>query len=289
MPAPPAEFPIDAALVHALLEEQHPDLARMTLREVAVGWDNVIFRLGDDLMVRLPRRLMSSLLVLNELRWLPDLAADLPLAVPVPLRAGMPGCGYPWPWFVAPWLPGIEAELEPPTDAEDAVRRLGAFVVALHQPAPPDAPRNPYRGVPLAQRTEGLLAGVDVLDDPSERGDVLELWDSLVATLPWPGPALWLHGDLHPRNLLVHEGRLSGVVDFGDVTAGDPATDLSVAWMLFSPAERAIFRQAAGQPDDATWARARAWALTLSVAYLGGDERIAGIGRRTLDAVLADT
>lgn len=288
MPAPPAEIEVDAALVRALLEEQHPDLADRPLREVAGGWDNVVYRLGDQLMVRLPRRALSSPLVLNELRWLPYLAPDLPLPVPVPVRSGVPGCGFPWPWSVARWIPGIEAETEPPADRRDAARRLGEFVAALHQAAPPEAPRNPHRGVPLVERSDRLHAGLAVLPDRAERARVGDLWRELVDTSPWGGPALWLHGDLHPRNLLVDRGRLSGVVDFGDLTSGDPATDLSVAWTLFSPAERDIFRDAAGHRDDDTWARACAWALALSVAFLGGDARVAGIGRRTLDAVLSE-
>jgi len=135
------------------------------------------------------------------------------------------------------------------------------------------------------ERIEHLGGGID-------QRAVRELWEDAVAISPWTGPPLWLHGDLHPANILVHEGRVSAVIDFGDVTSGDPATDLSVAWMLLPPSERPRFRAAAGEVDDDTWRRARGWALTLAIAYLASaadDPLMAQIGRRTLAAVLADS
>jgi aminoglycoside phosphotransferase (APT) family kinase protein len=286
---PGAEVHIDAALVRSLLAEQHPDLAALALTHVASGWDNEIFRLGEDRTVRLPRRWASAFLTLHEQRWLPELAVGLPLPVPVPERIGQPSeaLGYPWPWTVGPWFPGRPAEVDPPSDLDAAATTLGAFFAALHRPAPADAPENPYRAVPLPDRTERLLAGLDDLGDEVDRAAVLDLWGTLVVAPAWSGPPLWLHGDAHPLNLLVNEGRLSAVIDFGDLTAGDPASDLSVAWMLFPPLQRRSFRRAAGAVDDDTWARARGWAVALGVALAGGDDRVAAIGRRTLAAALA--
>lgn len=286
---PAAEIDVDEPLVAALLAEQHPDLAALPLVSVASGWDNVLVRLGDDLAVRLPRRRAGAPLVENEQRWLPGLARHLPLPVPAPVRVGLPGCGYPWAWSVCPWFPGEIAASVPAFDTTAAARALGRFLSALHTPAPLDAPPNPYRGVPLIERDAGVSQYVAQLSDVIDGTAVLALWNELVATPAWAGPPMWLHGDLHPANLLVHEGALSAVIDFGDITAGDPATDLSAAWMMFSPGERSTFRNSAGAVDDSTWARARGWALALSLAYLArsaDNPLMERVGWRTLDAVL---
>lgn len=289
MATPEADIDITPVLVRRLLEEQHPDLAALPIRRVADGWDNAILRLGDELVVRLPRRLQSAALIVNEQRWLPELAAGLPLAVPAPLRVGRPGCGYPWAWSIGPWLPGTDIEHAPPADWDDVARRLGGFLAVLHQPAPPGAPTNLYRGVPLGDRTERFHAGLDhPVVSALGRARLVELWDHLVDAPPWPGPPVWLHGDVHPLNLLVHEGRLSAVIDFGDLTSGDPASDLAVAWMLLPPAARDTFRGVCAPGDDELWARARGWALALGVAFAHGDDRVAEIGRRTLAAALVD-
>ena len=259
---PPAEVPIDRALVRALLKEQHRDLANLPLNELGEGWDNRLFRLGDDFAVRLPRRAVAAPLIEHEQRWLSHLAPRLPL--PVPLRIGRPGCGFPWQWSVVPWLPGQSALVKPPQDPTETAIALGRFVRALHQPAPDDAPHNPFRGVPLAAP-------------------------------PWSEPAVWLHGDLHPRNLLVRDGRLAAVIDFGDMTAGDPATDLSVAWMMLPPSARSTFRASArgdhDPVDDDTWTRARGWALALGLASLANsrdDGAMRILAHATIDAALSE-
>ncbi len=286
MGTPAAEVEITAGTVRALLREQHPDLAALPLADGASGWDNVIYRLGDALSVRLPRRATSAVLIEHEQHWLPDLAVGLPLPVPVPVRIGAPGCGYPWRWTVGPWLPGRPAELDPPEDLGLAAALLGEFLAALHRPAPAHAPSNPYRGVPLAERSGRLVAGLDLLEGSVDRATVMDRWSALVDTPAWSGPSLWLHGDVHPLNLLVDDGRLSAVIDFGDITAGDPACDLAVGWMLFPPGPREVFRASAGADPD-TWARAEAWALALGVAMATGDDRVAAIGRRAIAAVLS--
>jgi aminoglycoside phosphotransferase (APT) family kinase protein len=288
---PGAEVGIDAALVGALLREQHPDLATLDLGASVSGWDNVMYRLGDELVVRLPRRALAAALIEHEQRWLPELAARLPLPTSAPVRNGRPGHGYPWPWSVCRWLPGKSAAVQPPADAERTAEVLGRFLAAMHQPAPSDHPVNPYRGVPLADRSVITCERVDQLGETIDRVAVRSLWDDLVAAPAWDGPPLWLHGDLHPANLVVRDGQLSGVVDFGDLTGGDPATDLSVAWMLLPTDARAVLRTYAGHLDDATWARARGWALALAVAILASSADnpvMRAVGRRTLDAVLTE-
>lgn len=295
-PTPAAETEIDARLVRALLAEQHPDLADLALVEVGSGWDNAIYRLGTDLVVRLPRRAFGAALVAHEHRWLPALAPGLPLPVPVPVRVGRAAAGYPWPWSVCRWFPGRAATVEPPADLPGAADLLGGFVAAFHQPAPPAAPINPYRGVPLAERAGSVTTWLDQLDGLVERAAVEAAWAAALAAPAWAGPALWLHGDLHPGNVVVHEGRVTAIIDLGDLTAGDPATDLAVGWMLLPPGARPRLRAAAGPPgrsvDDATWDRARGWALLFALALLASsaDNPIFhALGQRTLDAVLADT
>jgi len=287
---PAAEIDVDEPLVRALLADQHPDLADRAIAPIGFGWDNAIFRLGEDLIVRLPRREMAVPLVEHEQRWLPELAPRLPLPVPAPVRIGRPGAGFPWPWSICPWFEGTSALASPPVDLVATAKALGAFQAALHQPAPPDAPSNPYRGIPLADRHEITVGSIERLDHV-DRVLVRERWDRFVKTPRWAGPPVWVHGDPHPGNLVVHDGRLTAVLDFGDLCAGDPASDLAVAWMLFPPEVRPTFRAAAGDVDDDTWRRAHGWALAFGLvlsATSADNPAYNALGRRTLAASLED-
>jgi aminoglycoside phosphotransferase (APT) family kinase protein len=290
---PAADLEIDAPLVRALLNAQHPDLASLPLIDVGTGWDNKVYRLGDGLAVRLPRRAAAAALIEHEQRWLPELAPRLPLPIPTPVRTGQPGCGYPWSWTVTRWLTGQSAAIAPPHDPATAAIELGAFLCALHQAAPSDAPRNDVRGVPLADRSKAVHDRVRQLEPLVDGAALLDLWNQLVRTPAWTGTPLWVHGDFHPGNVLVSQGRVSAVIDFGDLCAGDPATDLSIAWMLLPSSARLIFRASARESssgiDDDTWMRARGWALTLGLVFLASsrdNEVLAGLGRATLEAVL---
>jgi len=292
---PPAEVSIDRSLVIALLQEQHPDLAHLPLTEIDEGWDNKLFRLGEDFVVRVPRRAASAALIEHEQRWLPRLSPMLPLPVPVPIRVGRPGCGFQWSWSIARWFPGQSALLTPPEDPATAAVTLGRFLHALHQPAPSEAPTNPWRGVPLAARAGTVQKHLQQLDGLVDRGAVLDLWGRVLATPPWLGPPMWIHGDLHPGNLLVTEGRLSVVIDFGDLTAGDPATDLSAFWMLLPASARQTFLTGAREQFDRLDAhvlmRARGWALVLGLAHLAdsrGEKAMSALGRATIDGALSD-
>lgn len=288
---PAAEVPIDEGLVRSLLGSQCPQWAGLPLRLLANGWDNVIYRLGDDFTVRLPRREVAVFLVEHEQEAVPQLAPFLPLPVPVPVHAGRPAGDFPWPWSVCQWVPGEPALAVGVADPAETAQTLGRFVAALHRPAPEDAPVNPYRAGPLADRAPATADRIELLRaEIDERAARDVLADALAAPLH-AGPRIWVHGDLHPGNLLVDDGRLSAVIDFGDVSGGDPATDFFVAWMLFPPELRPVFRAAAGGIDDAGWRRARGWALVMALAVTASsadNPPYSALGRRTLDAVLSD-
>ena len=288
---PAAEVDVDEALVTALLADQHPDLAGLAVRFEANGWDNAMFRLGDEFCVRLPRRTVAADLMLHEQRWLPDLAPRLPLPIPVPVRVGAAALGFPWSWSVCPWFAGASAAATVWVDATAAAVGLGEFIRALHADASPAAPRNDFRGGALLDRNVITVERIAALSAEIDGPAIRHAWDDAVAAPRWNGSPRWLHGDLHPANIVVADGVIAAVIDWGDLTAGDPATDLAVAWMLFDRAERVVFRANAGDIDDDTWDRARGWAVSLALAYLvnsADSPTMAGIGTRTLAAVLAD-
>lgn len=290
---PAAERDITTELVRELLREQAPDLADLPITVFGNGWDNALFRLGDDLLVRIPRRAAAAQLVLNEQRWLPELAPRLPLPVPVPRRVGRPSALHPWAWSIVDHLDGTHAGTAENLDTAAAARTLGAFAAAMHRPAPAEAPENPLRGVDLHLRGEGLERNLALLADAFDTTAAERAWAIGLDARPWAAAPVWLHGDLHPANLLVRDGRVAAVLDFGDLTSGDPATDLAVAWMLLPRADRDTFWQTyaalAGHPVERDLvARSRGWAAVLTVAFLANsadDPVVRAIGLRTAAAL----
>ena len=306
---PAAEVEVSADLVRRLLADQHPDLARLPVEFLANGWDNELYRVGDGHVARLPRRALGAQIIINEQRWLPRLAPKLPLPIPYPERTGVPACGYPYSWSVVPYLLGVPAAQASSFDAAGAAAAVGGFLGALHVPAPADAPANPFRGVPLAARAGTFAANLALLTgqaslDHVERDAVLRVWDAALAAPVYDGLPVWLHGDLHPANILVNDGQVSGVIDFGDITAGDPASDLAVAWMLLPPAAMPASGRpyqavggaggasgAGGWAGDALRVRARGWAVNFAIVFLAHSEDnpvLLDVGGRTLRAVLDD-
>ncbi|MET7286388.1 aminoglycoside phosphotransferase family protein [Streptomyces sp. NPDC005573] len=277
------ENEITADLIAELLGEQHPDLVGLPLTFGARGWDNQLWRLGDDLAVRLPWATQDAgELLLKEYALLPAIASRLPLRTPVPRRLGRPSERFPHPWLVTTWVAGEPADRAPATRGAEAADTLAAFLTALHLPAPDDAPtgRN-SRGGLLADSGDGFAY---FLKETTDRGlisdpdAVREVWDDALAAPDWTGPALWLHGDLHPANVLTRDGNFCGVVDFGDMCAGDPACDLAAGWALL-PDEAAIdrFHRSYSSADAATLRRARGWALLKALACLViGDNGVHG-------------
>lgn len=289
---PEAERVVDEALVRRLLEEQHPELADLPLSHLDSGWDNVIYRLGDEYTARLPRREVAAALVRNEQRWLPSIAASLPIPVPSPVAIGAPTDYYPWPWSILPWFEGESADLFAPRPEEAA--RFARFLTALHRPAPADAPANPVRGVPLKvraantrERIRRLRSGGDALSPVLE-----SVWESALAAAE-AGEACWLHGDLHAQNVLVNaSGNLTAVIDWGDITGGDPATDLAGIWALFRSQQARQRVLDLYEPDAALLDRAKGWAFVFGVVLSDSGNinspRHAAAGRRILERLEAD-
>jgi aminoglycoside phosphotransferase (APT) family kinase protein len=286
MGTPAADIEIDERQARQLLAAQHADLAGLSIVPIASGWDNHLLRLGEKLALRFPRRRLAAQLILNEQRWLPTIKEGLPLAIPAPVRIGIAQFQYPWAWSVTPWIEGETADHAPP-DANQG-ELLAAFFEALHSPVPADAPRNPYRGVPLSERTDAFAARLAKLDGKTAILDerVHALWNDALAA-PNDTEPTWIHGDLHPRNVLVKEGCLSGVIDWGDMAGGDRACDLAAVWMLLPQLEsRRRSVAACRSVSDATWRRARGWALLFVVILLSSglvdDPRMVAIAERTI-------
>ena len=269
---------ITAELVRDLVRDQHPDLADRPVRLGARGWDNQLWRLGDDLAVRLPWATPDADgLLRKEHAWVPGLAPRLPLPVPVPQRLGEPSERFPRPWLITTWVPGTPADLAQVTRAADAAECLAAFLTALHRPAPDGAPAARDRGGPLADQADGFARG---LASAAARGLVRDpdavnaVWHDAVAAPVWTGPAMWIHADLHPANVLTADGSLCGVIDFGALCAGDPACDLAAAWILLPDGGMDGFHGAyRPTPDAAMLRRARGWAVGRALAgLLVGDD-----------------
>jgi aminoglycoside phosphotransferase (APT) family kinase protein len=261
----------DDDLVRALLRDQHPDLAERELVPVEGGWDNRMWRLGEDLAVRVPRTPRAPCLLTSERRWLPQLAPHLPLPIPTPVRVGEPSPRFPMTWTVVTWVAGEPADRSPITRA-DTAETLGRFLRALHQPAPDDAPTNATRGVPLQALEEDFDTWWPALEEDEDVEALRKVWEQALSAPAWEAPPVWLHGDLHPANVVVTDGALSGVIDFGELCSGDPATDLAAAWVLLPDGASAAFIDAyAGERGlaAATIRRALGWAAIRAVHLIG--------------------
>jgi aminoglycoside phosphotransferase (APT) family kinase protein len=256
------ELEIHEALVLRLIEEQFPQWANRSVGRVEPsGTVNAIFRLGDDLSVRLPRREGPTEAGGREFDWLPRLAPLLPVDIPVPVAQGRPSDDYPWFWEIHTWVEGATVPVEE-MDAIRAAEDLAAVITALQKISPTGAPVG--RGIPLAERDQDIQSWLAKFNgDPAVRAE----WARALAAPPWNGPPVWHHGDLDVRNWLVQDGRIRGVIDWGAMGVGDPACDVMVAWKLHSATARGAFRDAL-PTDDATWERARGWALSQAVAIL---------------------
>jgi aminoglycoside phosphotransferase (APT) family kinase protein len=262
------ELDTDEALVRRLLVAQFPHWAELPIEAVpASGTDNIIYRLGDELSVRLPRRRGSRVEWLDkEFEWLPKLAPLLPRPVPSPVARGAPGEGYPHDWAIFNWLEGEDAA-SAPLDLAGAAVDLAELLAALRRIDPTGGPRAGGRGGSLRPRDEGTRSGIAALGDLIDAAAVTAAWETALAAPEWDGAPVWIHGDLDARNLLVSDGRISGLLDWGALCVGDPACDVKVAWAVLDAETRPVFRELL-EIDDATWARARGWALSQAMIAL---------------------
>lgn len=297
---PSAEHAINTDLVETLLNEFLDELRNEPVEFLGAGWDNELYRVGTEHVARLPRREAAAQLIKHEHEWLAELAETLPLPVPVPIHTGKPAFGFPWPWSLVPWLPGIPLAHAPAMSNDALMTELADFLNALHVTAPPAAPTNPSRGTQLAERAESVIENIVRCESEFEMlaittEQVKDLWIDLVDAPEFGGEPIWLHGDFHPLNILVRNGQLSAVLDFGDLCAGDPATDLAIAWTLFEKeSDRLAFRKLLtidGRSVDVhTWKRARGCALALGLTYLANsadDPTLRRIGAATLENALS--
>ena len=290
------EFQIDAALVRTLLAEQLPAYAGLPLRRVTTGGtENVVFRLGDELAVRVPLHAEAVGGLLKEVRWLSTVARQVSLKVPEVVAVGEPGELFPFPWVVVRWLAGEDALTGRIDSTPDAARALGRFVAELQALDVTGAPEyrttGAHRGSPLVGHDDAFRAALVQCEGLLDVDRVREVWDDALAAPVWDGAPTWLHADLIPGNLLVRDGRLVGVLDFGCLTTGDPAYDVTPAWHLLNRESRPVFREVIG-PDDGTWRRARGVVVRYSVEalpyYLHSSPSMVTTARRGISEALTD-
>jgi aminoglycoside phosphotransferase (APT) family kinase protein len=262
------ELEIDVGLVRRLLASQYPHWSQLPLTPVEpTGTDNAIYRLGDSMAVRLPRIGWAADQPLKEHTLLPRLGPHLSLAVPTPLALGDPTDGYPWNWSVCSWLEGEPAAADRLGDPATTARDLARFIRELQAVDASDGPPPEGRGGPLAERDEACRHAIARRADTFDAVKLGSEWDDALTAPVWSDPPVWLHGDLDARNLLVTEGRLSGVLDWASAAVGDPAADVMVAWKMLDRRAREGFR-AQLEIDDPTWRRARGWVLSQAVMIL---------------------
>lgn len=291
----PDELNIDLELVRKLVQKQFPEWAALRIEPVHPrGTDNALFRLGESMVARLPRRESTSATLQKELQWLPRLAPLLPLRIPVPLEIGIPTSEYPFEWSIYSWLDGEPATVERIADPAQAADDLAGFVSALHSIDPSGGPtpgeHNFLRGARLRsrdKRTRDCIASLGNTVDGA-----MSIWEKAVAASEWPGEPVWIHGDLDSRNVLARDGRITAVIDWGGLAVGDPASDVMVAWKMLPAETRVRFRTALAV-DDATWARARGWVVSQAVIALdyystNTNPTLVAEARRWLTAAIGD-
>jgi aminoglycoside phosphotransferase (APT) family kinase protein len=259
------EFEIPVALVRRLVEEQFPQWSNLPVRRVASsGTDNAIFRLGPDMLVRLPRIERVAPNIAHEWRWLPVLAPNLPVPVSTVLGRGKPGEGFAWDWTILSWLPGENPKAGALSNAPRLAADLAGLIQAFRRIDTTGAPR---KTATLAMRDAQVRLDIDALKGRIEIDGALAVWKHALDLPPWGGAPVWLHGDIASGNLLLRDGRLAGLIDFSGCGVGDPCEDMQVAWNLLPADARSAFRKRLAT-DDATWLRARARALAQALVQL---------------------
>ena len=286
------EFTIDEALVRRLISDQFVAWAELPLQRVrSSGTVNVIYRLGSELAIRLPRIPEFSGSVEREARWLPQFAGGLPLEIPEFVAVGAPAADYPSPWSVVRWIEGENATPTTLANPSRAAVELGRFVAALRTVDTRGGPTDSYRARPLAERDIPTRRSIDEMAGELNQDVLIAAWEAALSAPPWRGEPVWFHGDLHSGNLLARDGELVAVIDFGGCCVGEPSSDLIAAWWLFDETSRQVFRETV-EVDDDSWSRGRGWALSIALValpyYVDSNPVFADMARVAIRNVLAD-
>ncbi len=292
----PSEQSTHASLVRKLLASQFPHWSDLPIVPVpSFGTDHALYRIGDDLVVRLPRMDWAVGQGPKEYRWLPKLAPLLPLQIPEPVALGEPGHGFPWPWAIHRWIEGENRSIDQLPNPEQVSMELATFIRALHRidATGGPLPENPAssRGIPIAQRDAEVRTCISQLSDTLDEAAALAVWNDAISAPSWEEQLVWIHGDLQAGNLLFRDDQLIAVIDFGSLAVGDPACDIMAAWLYLSAKTRPRFRETL-QVDEATWRRARGWALAVAVValpyYRDSNPTLAAIALSTLQELFSD-
>ncbi|MES2503724.1 MAG: aminoglycoside phosphotransferase family protein [Myxococcota bacterium] len=270
-------YELNTNQVRRLIAEQFPEWANLSVKPVEFGgWDNKTFHLGDNMLVRLPSATGYADQVEKEHRWLPKLAPHLPLPIPTPLAMGKPAEGYPWHWSIYRWIDGETASFERIADLSQFARSLAEFLTALQKidskGGPVAGTHNFHRGGSLETYDVETRQAIATCGSKIDSKAATQIWETALAS-SWQSSRVWVHGDVAATNLLVSIGQLSAVIDFGCMGIGDPACDLVIAWTLFKDESREVFRQALSL-DQATWERARGWALWKALITADKSKRV---------------
>lgn len=261
------EIVVDATVARHLLDSQFPQWADLGIRLVrSTGTDSVIYRLGDHLAIRFPRIAWAVDQIDKEWTWLPRLSPALPVKVPAMVALGQPADGYPWPWLVYRWVDGDSVLDKPSVATAVPASDIAEFLTALQAADTAEAPRSAYRGGPLGPHDRDLRAALQTLAAEIDLDRAIAVWEDALAAPPWHRPPVWVHGDMLPGNLLVRDGRLTGVIDWGAAGLGDPACDLMIAWALDAPARRQLRDKL--DVDEATWRRAAGWTVYQAALFI---------------------
>ncbi|MFV1883089.1 MAG: aminoglycoside phosphotransferase family protein [Balneola sp.] len=279
MSFPAPEITITSQLVQELVDSQFPEFSNHPITFLSEGYDNANYRLGDSMLVRLPRRKLRVDLIRHEMEWLPKLKSKLPIPVPAPIKTGKPTSNYPWPWTITPFFDGNSALYEPVIESQ--IEKLIHFLKALHHINPSGAPGNPYRGVPLSARDQDVKNRMNELEKNGilVPADIKNLWEMAV-TEPIDSAPCLIHGDLHPNNIIVRNGEIQAIIDWGDITKGDPATDLVSFWMLIEDAELRSRAFDAYGASESSIKRSIGWAVFYLILFLNPDSGYTKLGAK---------
>ena len=281
---------VDVDIVRGLLAEQRSDLADLPIRPVvSTGTVNALFRIGADFVVRLPLQDHWEEGIEREWRWIPWLSRRITAArLPEPIFKGIANDAFPFSWSIYRWIEGAPYDDELVDDETDVARQLSRYVLELRALEIPAAAPEGGRE-PLAVLDENTREAIEEAGTVIDAPRAMSVWDQALRTPPWDGMPVWIHGDLLRPNLIVRDGQLEAVIDYGYIGVGDPATDLIPAWAVFGPAGRTAYREALG-PDETTWARGRGIALHQAAMiipyYAETNPAFVELARRTIEQII---